>query len=145
MEPLLSSRPIDFFTWEAGEAGFQAKLAAMLDEVTAAEDIFCYETKKGLCLIACREIVYVHSELKYVVIERASGQKERLFAKLSQIEAKLGGDFVRIHKSYLVNRRHVVWVNKADHTVKMTNGSVLSISEAHYKQALARLARLARE
>ena len=53
---------------------------------------------------------------------------------------RLGGRFIRIHRSYLINARHVSVV-KPD-GVRMSNGDVLPISRSKYndiKNAIFRL------
>lgn len=109
LEPLLISRPIAFYLWEDGQDVFRDKLNLLVNEVGTANDIFCHETRKDVYLIPYAHIMYFQSNLKYVLIhtDRKEDEDGRIFAKLSQIEEKLDGRFVRIHKSYVVNRAFV--------------------------------------
>ena len=134
--PLLSSRPISFYLWKKGEKAFTQTLDAITNELSTAKDLFQYETRRDLYLIPLRNILYIQSDLKYVVIHTASGTEERLFAKLSQVEDKLNSRFVRVHKSFIVNSDHVTFVDKKEHTVVLASGEHIPISEAQYEQAM---------
>lgn len=134
--PLLSSRPISFYLWKQGEKAFTQTLDAITNELAKAKDLFQHETRRDLYLIPLRNILYVQSDLKYVVIHTVSGTEERLFAKLSQVENKLNSRFVRVHKSFIVNSDHVAFVDKKEHTVVLASGEHIPISEAQYEQAM---------
>lgn len=134
--PLLSSRPISFYLWKKGEKAFTQTLDAITNELSTSKDLFQYETRRDLYLIPLRNILYVQSDLKYVVIHTVSGTEERLFAKLSQVEDKLNSRFVRVHKSFIVNSDYVTFVDKKEHTVVLAGGEHIPISEAQYEQAM---------
>ena len=134
--PLLSSRPISFYLWKQGEKTFTQTLDATTNELATAKDLFQYETRRDLYLIPLQNILYVQSDLKYVVIHTVSGTEERLFAKLSQVENKLNSRFVRVHKSFIVNSDYVTFVDKKEHAVVLAGGEHIPISEAQYEQAM---------
>lgn len=138
LEPLLSSRPICFYLWEQGEKAFKIKFEQIIDEISSAKDIFHYETKGDLYLIPFRNILYLQSDLKYVNIYTINHNDGRFFSKLSQIEEKLSSSFVRIHKSYIVNEMYVECVDKKTHTVQLSNGENMPISNAQYEQVINR-------
>ena len=133
---LLPSRPISFYLWEQGEKAFTQTLDMIINELATAKDLFQYETRRDLYLIPLRNILYVQSDLKYVIIHTVSGTEERLFAKLSQVEDKLNNRFVRVHKSFIVNSDYVTFVDKKEHTVVLATGEHIPISEAQYEQAM---------
>ena len=137
--PLLYSRPISFYLWKQGEKAFTQTLDAITNELTTAKDLFQYETRRDLYLIPLRNILYVQSDLKYVVIHTVSGSEERLFAKLSQVEDKLNSRFVRVHKSFIVNSDYVTFVDKKEHTVVLAGREHIPVSEAQYEQAMQKL------
>lgn len=142
LEPLLSTRPISFYLWEAGRERFLEKLDRVYQEVLLAQTTFRYETKNKMYLLPKRNILYFQSDLRYVNICLLHGENPRILAKLSEIEQLAGDLFVRIHKSYLVNPRHVLWMDKKNHLVLLTNGEQLPVSDAQYEKACERLRRV---
>lgn len=135
LEPLLCSRPVSFYLWEKGREAFLDKLDGVYMDVVMTSTTFRYETKSSMYLLPKGNILYFQSDLRYVNICLRSGESPRLPAKLSQIEALAGAPFVRIHKSYLVNARHVLWMNRKNHTVVLSNGQQLPVSDAQYDSA----------
>lgn len=143
LEPLLCTRPIRFCAYPMPggpeEADFSIRLREVFQELEQAEHIFSLETRAGLRLIPCSQILYFMSDLKYVHILLKNGEDISVFRKLTDMEPDLGSRFVRIHKRYIVNRTHVRLFDKAERTVQMDNGEVLSVSDARYEDALREL------
>ena len=135
LEPLLSSRPISFYLWANGREVFLEKLDKAYDDVLLTHTTFRYETKNRVYLLPKRNILYFQSDLRYVNICLRSEERPRILAKLSEIEQLAGDAFVRIHKSYLVNPKHVLWMDKKNHLVLLTNGEQLPVSDAQYEKA----------
>lgn len=142
LQPLLSTRPAAFFLQKRGEAAFWQMLDELLGELTRAKDIFFYEGKKGIYCIPLAHILYLQSDLKYVLVHVDAGEDIRFFSRLSQVEDRLDGRFVRIHKSYIVNSEHVEFVDKKLHTVRLSNGESIPISDAQYEGAVEKLRNL---
>lgn len=138
LEPLLPTRPISFYLWDDGREAFLEKLDAVYNDVLLTQTTFRYETKNKMYLLPKRNILYFQSDLRYVNICLLHGENPRILAKLSQIEQFAGDFFVRIHKSYLVNPRHVLWMDKKNHLVLLTNGEQLPVSDAQYEKACER-------
>lgn len=137
--PLLETRPISFFLWPDGKADFLESFDAVYKEVLFSQTTFRYETKSRLFLLPKRSILYFQSDLRYVDIHMVYGEKPRVLAKLSDIELLAGDAFVRIHKSYLVNAKHILWVDKKNHMVQLSNGEQLPMSDAQYDNACQRI------
>lgn len=134
LEPLLASRPISFYLWENGRESFLEKLDKVYNDVLLTQTTFRYETKSRMFLLQKRNILYFQSDLRYVNIRLLHGEHPRILAKLSDIEQFAGDGFVRIHKSYLVNPKHVLWMDKKNHLLLLTNGEQLPISDAQYEK-----------
>lgn len=144
LEPLLHSRPYDFFTWAEGEAAFYARLDDMIGRVIASSNVFCYETKKLLYCYPVRNIQYFQSDLKYIHITTVLGNNATIYARMSDIKQALSEQnllmyFVQIHKSYLVNRSVVREIDKQKHTVLLVSGEELPISDKYYKETIREL------
>lgn len=143
---LLHSRPYEFFTWSQGESVFLDKLDDMIGRTVFSVNTFSYETKRALHCYPVRNILYFQSDLKYVHIKTALGNDALLYAKLSDMERSLQAEglwplFLRCHKSFLVNRVHIRTVNKPDHTLELSTGEAVPISDACYKSVLQTLTR----
>lgn len=138
MMPLLATRPISFYLWEDGRETFLEKLDSVHQELLLAQSTFRYETKNRMYLLPKWNILYFQSDLRYVNIRLLQGEHPRILAKLSEIEQLAGDLFVRIHKSYLVNAKHVLWMDKKNHLVLLTNGEHLPVSDAQYEKVCER-------
>jgi len=57
---------------------------------------------------------------------------------LGDMENMLGGTFIRVHRSYLVNAAHIVSVKRYELT--LTNGDVLPIPKQRYAQVRREIA-----
>lgn len=134
LEPLLPTRPVSFYLWENGREVFMEKLDKVYNDVLLTQTTFRYETKNKMYLLPKRNILYFQSDLRYVNICLLHGEHPRILAKLSEIEQLAGDFFVRIHKSYLVNPKHVLWMDKKNHLVLLTNGEQLPVSDAQYEK-----------
>lgn len=56
---------------------------------------------------------------------------------LLKLEKNLSEFFVRIHRSYIVNRNHVSWIRKYE--VRMDNGDILQIPQRKYSEVKRKL------
>lgn len=78
--------------------------------------------------IAYDEILYFQSEGRKINLVMKK-EIQTFYGKLSEIEEKVPGFFLKIHKSYLVNRNYV---KKFTYEwVEMNNGDILNISKAN--------------
>lgn len=141
---LLHSRPYEFFTWSQGKDAFQEKLEDMIGRTVFSANVFSFETKKILYCYPVKNIVYFQSNLKYVHIKTALGNDTDIYAKLSEIEQNLYDSclyplFIRTHKSFLVNRTSISAVNKQNHTLQLSTGDSIPVSDAYYKTVIREL------
>lgn len=146
LSELLHSRPYEFFTWPQGKDAFQEKLEDMIERTVFSANMFSFETKKLLYCYPVRNILYFQSDLKYVHIKTALGNDADIYAKLSEIEQNLRDSslyslFTRTHKSFLVNRASINAVNKQNHTLKLSTGDSIPVSDAYYKTVIRELTR----
>lgn len=142
LEPLLPTRPIAFFLQRCGETAFRQILDSLLEELAGARDVFFYEGRKGMYSIPLAHILYLQSDLKYVLVHVDAEEDVRFFSQLSQVEDRLDSRFVRIHKSYIVNSEYVEFVDKKRHLVRLSNEETLPISDAQYGGAVEMLRNL---
>lgn len=106
----------------------------------AAEQAAAYtgQDKKALMIqyggtgktITLRDIYYMESQNHKIAVHMKDGVLE-YYAKMSDLEEELQGQFCRVHKGYLVNLSYVDEYNKTE--VTLTNGEKLLISKYKYE------------
>lgn len=70
--------------------------------------------KKGdrILLIKMEEIAFFQAQDKYVELNTADGKKHLISQTLNHLEDNLPGNFLRIHRSFILNREHVNEIRK---------------------------------
>lgn len=106
----------------------------------AAEQAAAYtgQDKKALMIqyggtgktITLRDIYYMESQNHKIAVHMKDGVLE-YYAKMSDLEEELQGQFCRVHKGYLINLSYVDEYNKTE--VTLTNGDKLLISKYKYE------------
>jgi len=84
--------------------------------------------------IPIADIVYFEAVAKKVEIHTI-GKSVGYYANLYELEDKLGGGFIRCHRSYLVNLKRIKSVIFTDMLIVLENGANIPISRT-YKQKL---------
>ena len=106
------------------------KLFAVLDKAAARiqqdEKAVIIQTATGQVRIKTTDIRFIESFAHYAHIYLTNGQKWESRAKISDLVNLLGPDFVRCHRSYMVNLRHITQINKTDVLLDDTTGLPLS-------------------
>ncbi len=80
--------------------------------------------------IPLSDIYYMESQNHKIAVHMKDGIFE-YYAKMSDLEEELQGQFCRVHKGYLVNLSYVDEYNKTE--VTLTNGEKLLISKYKYE------------
>ena len=80
------------------------------------------------------EILYIESNDREVIIYATENRTYRNKTGISQWESILGDDFIRIHRSYIVNRESITTIDKE---YVYIGDSQLPISRKYYKVVLA--------
>jgi uncharacterized integral membrane protein len=86
--------------------------------------------------INLEEILYIESLADYIKVHTTQGKEITSKEKISAIEEKLPGYFVRIHRSFIVNQNKISGFNNFE--IKIGE-MVLPIGRSFKQQALARL------
>lgn len=109
---------------------------AMLETHTESEKIsIARKFLGGLSNITLTDIMYIESNLHKLVfhIRNSEQQEYMLYDTLDNMESYLPGrDFLRIHKSFLVNIHYVTAIQR--HNVTLLNGEKVSISKSRYME-----------
>ena len=100
------------------------------------ENVQVYHYKDGLetKVISLGEIVYFQSMAHKIIAHEKDGKQE-FYGKLEEVEKRIPGYFIRIHKSYLVNT-HFIQSYRPDRVV-LWNGEELAISRPYKEQVRA--------
>lgn len=94
-------KPID-------EKLFQEEFARCIKYYRASHDIFRVFQNGEVIELKMREIIYIESDKRKIIIHLRNGKKYEMYGKISEQEEKLSvHHFIRIHKSYLVNCRYI--------------------------------------
>ena len=111
----------------------------LLHELSKRERTMIFDFEEGIRKLLIDSIIYVESFGHKVVFHTADATY-RQNRKLEEIEKELGDyDFIRIHKSFVVNLKYVLKVS--NYSLTMQDGYVISVPRSRYadvKQAYAR-------
>ena len=125
---LFQNHPFDFLVKPIG----QGKVYHLLENIyrIAGKNNLCFEFQNhnDRFRIPYNDILYFQSEGRKINIVMKNEIKT-FYGKLSEIEEKIPGFFLRIHKSYFINRNHAKEFTYE--WVKMNNGDILNISKSN--------------
>lgn len=95
--------------------------------LSRADAYFTYTFERKTYRYPCRDILYFESNLRRLILH-TNRETAVLYGKLDDLSKKYPL-FVRIHKSCLVNRRHIRVISAG--TVVLSNGDILPISRKY--------------
>ena len=98
---------------------------------------FSFKNADGTWRFLLRDILCFCSDRRIVTLVTEQGEYY-FYAKLDEIEARLGGRFVRIHQRYLVNPD---WVDHLGSDAIKFSGRQLPCSRNHREEAMKKIAR----
>ncbi|MEN6462364.1 MAG: LytTR family DNA-binding domain-containing protein [Syntrophomonas sp.] len=74
-------------------------------------DRLVVKTKRGIVHIPKEQIIFIEKENGFILIHTYTGTHQ-LSGALSDLERQLGNDFIRVHRSYIINLKHVIKVKE---------------------------------
>lgn len=80
-----------------------------------------------------REIMYVESQGRKLVLYMSDGKKNEIYEKMDVIQEQLGAAFIRSHKSFLINMKYIT--ERTNKEFYLSDGKVLPISKPNLKDA----------
>lgn len=108
------------------------KFSKLLKQLAGEEEKIAIPTRKGLVYYLVKDIIYIAGEGSYARVYLKGGNQDLVTKKVKDFEEKLEEDFMRIHKSYLVNKNHIEGFLKEDGGYLMlSNKTKLPISNSH--------------
>lgn len=97
------------------------KLIHQLNPVAPSDNFFAFiNINKYMVKVLFKEILYVESMREYVYIHTSTGKLITKMA-ISEIEKKLGPGFLRIHRSFLVNKEKITSFNAEEILVEKSS------------------------
>lgn len=137
------SNPLWFMDGDSSEIRYNQATAEKIDQLFNGfryfGNLLMFDTRQLLYIIPVEEVVYFQSDLKYVNIICQSKDSISIYKKLDEVEASLSKVFLRIHKSYIVNRTYIKRVDKTNRIVVLENGEELPISNSQYVKVMEEL------
>ncbi|MFN0293837.1 LytR/AlgR family response regulator transcription factor [Pedobacter helvus] len=94
-----------------------------------------------ILLIKIEDIIHVQAEDKYVFLHTADGKKHLTDYTLTNLENKLPEDFLRIHRSEMINTSHITEIRRGFNGALifvMSNGAKVNSSRANSESLRAR-------
>jgi len=109
----------------------QKRLSLLLENLNIGEqnvNKIAFPTIEGFEFIHTNQILYCKAESNYCSIKKIDGITNMATKTLKYVEEILPKNFVRIHKSYVLNLNFVVRYHKSNKEVELTNGEKLPVS-----------------
>ena len=132
MRQLFEAEPFRFLSKPLKQEELENVLDKAFERISRFHrELFTIRFGKNVVNLLCRDIVYLESNKRKVIVRTVRGEYE-YYHKLDEAEEELlaiSADFVRIHKAYLVNMEHVEAFQYEK--LALRDGTILSISEAH--------------
>lgn len=117
---------------------FAREIDHFLEDFSMCGKILIFDTRQLLHLVPTEEVLYLQSDLKYINIV-CREDSISVYKKLDAVEGLLPPGFLRIHKSYIVNRAYIRQLNKPERTILLKNGEELPISQSQYASVLRKI------
>jgi DNA-binding LytR/AlgR family response regulator len=96
------------------------------------EEYIPVKTRKETAKVSIREILYIESELRVVVIYTEK-RKFRFYGKLDELIQYLSNDFYRIHKSCVINLDRIARME--DGVIYFTEEQTVRVGQNNYRLA----------
>ena len=91
------------------ETLFQEELERCIHQYRMSHDVFCIPQNGEIIEIEMKDIVYIQSEKRKLLIHDRQGRTYEMYGKIDEQETNLTAHyFIRVHKSYIVNSRYIL-------------------------------------
>lgn len=96
-------------------------------------DLFVVKTNGSEMILYRREIMYVESQGRKLILHTADGKANEIYERMDVLQEQLGSSFVRSHKSFLINMKYIT--ERTNKEFYLSDGKVLPISKPNLKEA----------
>ncbi len=130
----LALRPCCYLNSSKDDISLRAIFEMQIDHRMRDESVLQIRTRDGLFAVTVSEILYCQSDLKYVIITTADGERYRRLGKLDDMMAMLPSSFLRVHQSYVVNKKLLRGIEKSAHELVLQGGVKVPYSRIYAKE-----------
>ena len=133
---LFKIQPLDFLVKPVSDGQIKEVLIRSIKQKQSLGS--CFEFQKGgmVFRVPTGDIIYFTSMDKKIRLVTKDGEEE-FYGKLKSILEELPADFMMIHQSYIINQLYVS--EYSYDSVKMSNGTILSISKPYRKDIRSKI------
>lgn len=112
-------------------------LFLILDEIAKelSNHTYIYRNKQGIISIPYTDIVTFSSRLHYVDILTVTGKCYEQMSTLNKIMEHLPSEFIRTHRSYIVNMAHIYRMTSG--TIELSNHMTTQIARSYSKEVIS--------
>lgn len=128
---LFKTQPIDFLVKPITKEQLFDTLDFTIQNIEKKMERFEFQKGKDHMVLSMGSILYFESAGRKTKII-TDDETYEFYCKQNSLLAKLSDDFLEIHQSYIINKRHVQQFNYE--SIRLDNGIVLPISQARRAQ-----------
>ncbi|WP_222983078.1 LytR/AlgR family response regulator transcription factor [Flagellimonas meishanensis] len=115
------------------------RLTKRMEQIESFDQVkyLMVKDKNELIKVNLNDIIYIKSESNYVKIVLANGEYKKRIS-ISQVHKHLNAQFIRIHRSYVINENQIArmkHVDRGDYSFSMSNRHVVQSSNS-YREAV---------
>lgn len=128
---LFKTQPMDFLVKPILQNQINEAIETAIKIIKRKKERFEFHQGKEYYYIPMGDILYFESKGRKIKIVTLQDSYE-FYGRLKEIMKHLSEDFVTIHKSYIINKEHVL--RYTYEMVELENGTILTISQVNRKQ-----------
>ena len=125
---LIKTLPLDFYVEEEGKETAEELLKRAISVIKKSSGRFEFRLGRNYYSLPLKDILYFCSDLRRIKVKTPIDVFE-FNGLLREVKERLPGEFLVIHKSFIINRNHVLQYN--GEMVTLTDGTTLSISKTN--------------
>ncbi len=144
MRQVFAEAPIGFLVKPLKETEMERTFLHIIKVIGDQGAFYRFSYNREEYKLPVRDILYFEKQLRKIYIVSMS-QKYCEYRSLEEIKAELDknkGQFMRIHKSYLVNFQHIIRFGSIE--VEMSDKKILPISRTYKKEVIEQMKKLMR-
>lgn len=121
---------------DSGETQLKNALVLAFHEQSKIHPFFTVKNKEELLKVHYSQIKWFESRQRTVILH-AQNRDIVFYAKLSDVYEQIPKTmFLRCHQSYIINTEQVRSLDKIQHCVNLTDGTMLEISKSYYPEVI---------